>query len=180
MNSSYLLIFALLALSINCQGFYSINLNKTLYPVAQPLNSSQNTTNLCYFNDIVTLTPISIPNQKGNFSGFSINGQYNINVTNCRVPSIINFVQSQNDTTRLAINSTVNSTDFNKVFVVDNVNTNLIYKLINSVNNADSANLNLYVYHNDTGINNRVLQVLQLTATSLIVTLALGLLALLY
>ncbi|KAL4441177.1 hypothetical protein ABPG74_002127 [Tetrahymena malaccensis] len=183
MNSAQIFIFGLLTILINGQMFYQINLNKTYYPFAQTLNSGQNTTNLCYFNSMVTLTPIQVPNQNQNFSGFSVSGSINKNVTNCRVPSVINFVKSSTDLTPLIINNSVNNTDFNNVFVVDNVNTTHIYKLVNQINNAYSANLNLYVYHNDTGLDNYIQQVLKLITTSsssLIFSLFISLFAMLY
>ncbi|KAL4489850.1 hypothetical protein ABPG72_022490 [Tetrahymena utriculariae] len=184
MNSFCLLIFGLLAVSINGQVFYPINLNKTYYPFAQNLNSFQNITNLCYFNSMITLTPIQVPNQNQNFSGFTVSESINKNATNCRVPSVINFVKSSNYLIPLVIYNSANNTDFNNSYVVDNVNTTHIYKLVNQINNAYRANLNLYVYHNDTGLDNYIQQILKLITTSsskiLIFTLVFCLFSLFY
>ncbi|EAR94941.1 transmembrane protein, putative (macronuclear) [Tetrahymena thermophila SB210] len=184
MNSTYLLIFCLLAVSINGQMFFSLNLNKTYYPFAQTLNAGQNTTNLCYFTSMVTLTPIQVPNQNQNFTGFQVSGSINKNVTNCVVPSVLNFVKSSTDLTPLVVDNSSNNTDFNNIYVVDNINKTHIYKFINQINNAQSANANLYVYHNDTGLDNYVQQVLKLIAisssSSLVFTLVFGLFALIY
>ncbi|KAL4441176.1 hypothetical protein ABPG74_002126 [Tetrahymena malaccensis] len=182
MNSSQLLVFALLAVSISCQPVYSINLNRTQYPVAQPLSSNQNTTNLCYFSGQVSLTPIQAISQKGNFSGFAIDGSTN-QIKNCQVPKKLTFVKSSTDYTPQAVNGTANSTDFNSIYVVDDVSVQKPFKLINSISNSNTLNLSLYVYHNDSGLDTRVQQILKLvasSASSLMVTLIFGLLALLF
>ncbi|EAR94943.2 hypothetical protein TTHERM_00503890 (macronuclear) [Tetrahymena thermophila SB210] len=130
---------------------------------------------------MVTLTPIALANSKTNFTGFSISGQTNKNVTNCRVPTKLTFVTSSKDTTPQSIKST-NTTDFSNLYVVDDV-SGASYKLINSVVNNYTANLNLYVYHNDTGVDNRVQQILKLintSASSLMATLVFGLFTLLF